>query len=65
VGELFFQQNSHKRGKNQMKKVLFLLLSVLLFVISVTPAVIAAVSQDNSALIDVQAKPEPPANPFE
>ena len=48
-----------------MKKELFLMLSVLLFVVSVTPAVIAAVSPDGSALIDLQAKPEPPANPFE
>jgi hypothetical protein len=47
-----------------MKKVLFLMLSVLLFVVSVTPAVIAA-GQDSSALIDLQAKPQPPAEPFE
>jgi hypothetical protein len=47
-----------------MKKVLFLLLSVLLFVVSVTPPVIAA-SMDAPALIDPQAKPEPPAEPFE
>jgi hypothetical protein len=48
-----------------MKKVLFLLLSVLIFVVSVTPPVIAAVSQDSSALINPQAKPQPPAEPFE
>jgi hypothetical protein len=48
-----------------MKKVLFLMLAVLLFVVSVTPAVIAAVSQDSSALIDLQAKPQPPAEPFQ
>ena len=47
-----------------MKKVLLLLLSVLLFALSVTQPVIVAVSQDNPALSNLQAKPDPPAEPF-
>jgi hypothetical protein len=47
-----------------MKKALFLLLSVFLFVVSVTPPVIAAAT-NAPALIDPQASPQPPAEPFE
>ena len=59
----YLSQFNPKKEGNSNGKVL-LLLSVFLFALSVTQPVIAAVSQDNPALSNLQAKPDEPAVQF-
>jgi hypothetical protein len=48
-----------------MKKIIAVAVSVLLFSVFLAYPTYAATQADNAGSITLQAKPEPPVNPFE